>query len=450
MKTVLLFISILFINISYGQLEYSNWNVGNKVWLKFPGPVYLNNSQLNTVEGCASISDPITGSLLFYTNGVNVWNKLHLQMLNGFGLLGGQSSTQSAIILKQPGNTNLYYIFTVGDLSGASGSTFSYSIVDINLNAGLGDVTIKNTLIYTPTSEKLTATKHCNGIDWWIMTHDQGNNTFRAVLLTSLGVSTSTWSNVGTTITSVGGGSIGSMKFNQQGTKLAVAYYSLNKTCIYNFNNSTGVVSVEVNLPTSNGPYGLEFSPNGNYLYVSYNSAGFIHQIRLCNNIITAVNVGSSGTFVGSLQLQNDGRIYCSRSTVGGSTLGIIYDPDLLSPNYVASVSNTPFVGQNFIFGLSQCFFDNSTFTYSYTPTISVNCLTATFTIPNLCNMQQVNSVLWNFGDGNTTNIYTPTHTYVTANNYFGTLTINFTCYSITLPFTLSTSVTGLNNLNSN
>jgi len=448
MKTVLLLISILLSNLIISQNEYSNWNVGNRVWLRFPGPTYSPGSQLNTVEGCASISDPSTGMLLFYTDGVTVWDRTHTVMPNGTGLLGGNSSTQSAIILKQPGNTSLYYIFTVGQLFN---SELCFHIVDMNANGGFGQVSVRNALIYVPTTEKLTATKHCNGIDWWILTHERETNVFRTMLLTATGISQYVSSTVGTTTNGVNNSSIGNMKVNQQGTRVAVAYYGLNRTCIYNFNNSTGVVSNEVNLPCNTGPYGLEFSPDGRLLYLGYNNNNNLHQYNLCNNN-SRITVGSPGSFVGSLQLQNDGRIYVVSATQGGSKISVIMDPNNLGAacNFILNLSNTPFANQWFTFGLSQCFYDLDVFQYTYTPIINVNCLTATFNIPNICTSQPIVGVVWNFGDGNISTELTPTYTYNVANNYFGSVMINFNCNSLIVPFTLSTSVTNTTNVNNN
>ena len=74
-------------------------------------PIALNNGVLGAEEGSSSISDA-SGNLLFYSDGTKVWNRNHIQMLNGFGLNGGvsTSSTQACLIIKQPGNTNIYYI----------------------------------------------------------------------------------------------------------------------------------------------------------------------------------------------------------------------------------------------------------------------------------------------------------------------------------------------------
>ena len=97
----------------FSQNQADNWYFGNKAGLNFNTciPSILTNGELNTHEGVATISD-VMGNLLFYTDGITVWNKSHLVMANGTGLYGHPSSTQSAVIVPRPGSTTLYYVFT--------------------------------------------------------------------------------------------------------------------------------------------------------------------------------------------------------------------------------------------------------------------------------------------------------------------------------------------------
>ena len=119
------------------------WYFGNQAGLSFSTnpPTALTNSAMSAFEGCATISDD-NGNLLFYTNGSLVWNRNHAPMPAGNGLFGNGAATQTAIIVPGPQSTTKYYIFTVDTNGGPRG--LCYSEVDMSLNGGLGDVTVKN------------------------------------------------------------------------------------------------------------------------------------------------------------------------------------------------------------------------------------------------------------------------------------------------------------------
>lgn len=110
-----IFILIMFSSLAVqSQGPANNWYFGGGAGINFntSPPTILNDGRLNTLEGCASISND-EGQLLFYTDGTTVYNRSGNIMENGTGLLGDQSSTQSAIIIPQPLSTTVYYIFTV-------------------------------------------------------------------------------------------------------------------------------------------------------------------------------------------------------------------------------------------------------------------------------------------------------------------------------------------------
>ena len=125
------------------QKQGNIWYFGNHFGLDFNSgnPIVLTNGSTvssNTMscaaEGTAIISDS-SGSLLFYTNGQQVWNKNHQVMLNGNNLLGNNSSTQAALIIPQPGSSRYFYVFTTDDFCNDNLQYgFRYSIVDICLD----------------------------------------------------------------------------------------------------------------------------------------------------------------------------------------------------------------------------------------------------------------------------------------------------------------------------
>ena len=148
MKKLLFFSLLLFgcvLNLQ-AQGEAANWYFGSRAGLNFntSPPTPLTDGALETLEGCATISDS-AGNLLFYTNGTLVWNRDHQVMPNGTGLLGEDTSTQSAIIVPNPQEPNLYYIFTVdglfpGENDPSALRGLNYSTVNMDLDGGLGDI----------------------------------------------------------------------------------------------------------------------------------------------------------------------------------------------------------------------------------------------------------------------------------------------------------------------
>ena len=149
MKKILLIVSlILWVNLS-AQNEAANWYFGQNAGIQFDDSGNLIGSidggQLSTLEGCTSISDT-NGNLLFYTDGTLVYNRNHQLMPNGTGLFGDSSSTQSALVVPLPGSDTIYYIFTVDTFIGGPNpdNGFNYSMVDMTLDGGLGDITSKN------------------------------------------------------------------------------------------------------------------------------------------------------------------------------------------------------------------------------------------------------------------------------------------------------------------
>ncbi|MBR9859820.1 gliding motility-associated C-terminal domain-containing protein [bacterium] len=174
---------------SFAQFEYSHWYFGDEAGLDFrtDPPTVLNNGKIVTDEGSASICDSL-GNLLFYTDGITIWNADHDTLLNGSQLDGHTSSFQSALILKQPGSDSLYYIFTTG-LIGSG--TVSYTIVDLSLDNGRGGVTSKNNVLLNNSGETITACYHSNKEDIWILTRQYPATDLYAYRLTSSGLALS-------------------------------------------------------------------------------------------------------------------------------------------------------------------------------------------------------------------------------------------------------------------
>lgn len=353
---------------SVNAQQYANhWYFGDSAGVDFSSgtPVAIT-SGMKAYEGCAAISDN-SGNLLFYTNGRTIWNRNHVVMPNGTGLKGGGSSTQSVIIIPHVGNSNLYYVFTTDDFAEADG--LCYSIVDMSMASGTGDVSVKNVLLTTPVAEKITAAKACNGKDMWVVAHGCNNDSFYSYLVSSTGLNTTpVISNVGPSHAGMGN-FIGAMKVSPLGNQLALA---ANKTGfeLYDFNSSTGVISNYVSFPPTIyvGAYGIEFSPDGSKLYGSVMALSnpSLFQFDLLAGSATAIT-GSATLVVspptgivemyGSLQLGPDKKIYVSR--VGEQYLSVISNPNASGTacNYIA---NSISLGKTCQWGLPNFYYDFS------------------------------------------------------------------------------------------
>ncbi len=406
------------------QKESTYWYFGRKAGVQFTnaGPVALSNSAMITGKGCASVSHRCSGELLFYTDGDTIWNRNHVAMTNGTGLLGNVESTQSAIIVENPDtSTKEYYIFTVG--AGSSGG-LNYTVVDMNLSGGLGAVvtTKKNIPLVNPTLEKVSGVKHGNNHDYWIITHKLDSYDFYAYLLTDSGVSPTPV--ISTTANYYDNDALtGYMKASPTGNKLALALKNNKRFDLYDFDVQTGEVSNPVNFPDNyDGAYGVEFSPDGSKLYTTKNSFG-LYQFDL--------DAGTPGGIVASevlistvpnvaIQLALDGKIYTNE----GNDLGVINAPN--SPgfacNYVPAV-----------LPLGAGVFGNSglpTFIQSYFSPLSIHanglCFGADTEFGASVN-GELDSLVWNFGDAlstsNTSKLINPTHVFSSPGTYTVTAT---------------------------
>ena len=399
-KTAIVFIAYFLLmygnKFLYAQGQGNIWYFGNQAGLNFntSPPTPLLDGQVNTSEGCASIADA-SGNLLFYTDGIRVWDRTHSQMPNGNGLLGDPSSAQSGVIIPQPGNDSIYYVFTTPDYQSPN-IGFRYSIVNMNLNGGLGDVVVasKNTILFSPASEKLAASFHCNNEDIWVV--GRSNQDFYAYLITSTGVSATPVITSG--ITSPSLPYPYGMKSSPNGKKIAACYYAANVSELYDFDISTGQLSNPVILSHASSDYGADFSPDGTKLYISLISTKQIYQYDLTAPDINAskILVGTTGgAYAGQPQLGPDGKIYISEYHSGA--VAIIHNPNALGTACNLQASALSLGGRNATFGFPTMI---SNF---FAPPVNVlTADTVCFSSPsnfNLSGVFDADSVRWNFGD---------------------------------------------------
>lgn len=364
-KLCLLLLAGLLVCTGYAQKEGNIWYFGEYAGLDFntTPPTPLTGSSMSTSEGCASIAHPLTGQCLFYTDGITVWGRNHVPMPRSvtMPLNGDPSSTNSGVIVPKPGSNNLYYIFTTAAQVGIYGfpPTMCYSLVDMTLNGGYGDLVSVNNVIIDSTTEKIAVVANCDRSVYWIVGHRWNCDTFYAFRLTAAGLEAPVKSKAGMMHYHAGSGlfaeAIGCMKFSSDRKKLAVVtHMTLNTLQVFDFDFNTGIVSNPLTdvVPVTeqpnpySGPYGCSFSPDNTRLYVGWTGSmnSWIYQYDMnagspAEIIASRMVVASMPLTVGCGALQNgpDGKMYVATgwSLTGG--LGVINNPNALGTacNYV-------------------------------------------------------------------------------------------------------------------
>lgn len=351
------------------QRQASNWFFGDKAGLTWNttrtmigapvggttgGSVALTDlpvvipSQIQTDEGCFSLSTD-QGLLLFYSDGERIWDRSNTIMPNGSGLNGNFSSAQSGIILPYPGQQNKYINVSIS--AGTPSNPPYYSVIDMTLPGNgtianpLGDVipaqkNIQFTGASGITGESVTSILHANGTDYWIVAPGRGSTVyFNAWLVSSSGPQTSS-----PVVTSMPGFSVvpqsacGYIKFTADGKHFAWAD-DFQYVAFGDFDAATGQFSnlkfIDYATDGEDEPYGIEFSPSMQYLYVGGREKLFVYELDVILNW-PGINAGAApvqqfnfGVEVNGLQLAMDGRIYAT--AYNQSFLYIITNPN--TPN---------------------------------------------------------------------------------------------------------------------
>jgi gliding motility-associated-like protein len=443
-----LFVLILLFleSTSFGQNESKKWFFGYQCGLDFSTspPTVLTGGIINAGEGCATISDN-SGNLLMYTDGVTVYNAQHTVMANGTGLNGGFSTSQSAVIIKKPGASFIYYIFTLEPQIGY----LCYSTVDMSMASGNGSVTAKNFTLHASCSEKMVMAPHCNGSDFWLIAHEFNSNNFLSYSVSAAGVNTvPIVTPIGSTYSIVLNGVYdyyGNLKVSSQGNRIATSVGS-GKIEVFDFNPSIGVLSNSFSIVTPRS-YGCEFSPDGTKLYSTYASSniiGTLAQWDLCAGSSSAIVASQYSinllTPIGGMQLGPDNRIYVARG--GISMLGVI-----LSPDSLGAACNYTHNGLALSSGCT-CRENLPNFTFRENPPTpilssvinnSLGCQGVAFNASLNANTTCVSSSYsvvgynWTFGDpisggANTSTLASPVHAFSSIGNYSVGLAVDRAC----------------------
>ena len=435
------------------NLAQSNWYFGNSVnGIRFNRssgvPALVNNQALPMgIGGSAVATDPSTANLLFYSDGSVIYDACHLQMLNGSGLSGNNSGNQPVVICPVPGQNNKYFVFT-NSANFLTGGSISSSVVDMNLfgNAAFpapafGDVENPKDVAVpglTGRSEGMMIVPHANGKHYWLITHQNNSISYSATLIDS----TTYTGTFNTTVSSTGSLplSVANFSYHAGLKKMAVAPQSPNEDAIiFDFDDANGIFTFDrfifntgFSSTTNQEIYDIEWSLNGQYLYISRPgesgvTADVLQYDYLNSNTSTPSTIITSvlGTPVFrsyGLQMATDSSIYYLYQTVSGGPF--LVDKFLKTDTIASSVVRVPLPFGSVDFGGQQF--------PSFAPRDSIP-LTVSFTSIGICQNSPssffpvvapaADSLVWDFGDATGFTGWSPIHTYATAQTFNVSLT---------------------------
>ena len=429
--------SFLVVNNNFAQKQAYNWYFGYYAGLSFHTnpPTVLTNGKLKTWGGCSTISDE-DGKLLFYSNGLAIWNQKHELMYRSrydddypvnFG--HGGDISQQALIVPQPANTQLYYLFALHTDPTSNAlferTTLYYSVVDMNQNNGLGMVVNKELVLADTVMEQMAATKHFNNNDVWVVVRKLYSDKFYAYLLTGQGIQEPVISSTGF-IYSTGSGY---MKFSVSGNMLAtVNHHKEGIGELYYFDNKTGKIKKITTLPNCYKASATEFSPDESKLYtINHTGENYIYQYNISLYDTTAridslikIPVLNDSYTAAAIQLAPDGKLYLVNGNY--SHMSIIHYPNKTGLSCGFEYKALYLEGKFGQFGLPnfvQSWFKPASFEYS-------NACKNTNTQFAIMNESNIRTAQWDFGDGNTGVGTTPNHVYKDTGNYTVRLIADF------------------------
>ncbi len=280
----------------------NNWMINNIVMLNHEpntsntnsnttiAPLLLNNRDY-------SVASDAKGDLLFFTDGVSIFDRNYTLMQNGAGLNGSTEALQNAIILPDPNSPNRYYVFTIKNQYYDSTGLF-FHIVDFNSSTN-GEVVSKNNILQCPKSVSNRMTWVNDGSDsnaYWIITHSHYEDFYYAFRFSSSGFSGPIISKTGHYCI-LNNNIVGTIKPNKQGTLLATTFFNLyfdDYLELATFNNITGEIAVLTSVQKEDVIYS-EFSPTSNYLFC-------VKQGQAPGEKINRYNISSSSPYLSNLQ----------------------------------------------------------------------------------------------------------------------------------------------------
>ncbi len=341
----LTFLLILISQNGVSQGEGNVWFFGYGVFLdfNFEPPIIYTDGVLFSNEASSSLCNS-NGELISYSNTNEIYN-FQKKRINGWIPQGGTwpgagQILQGSMIIPINDSTN-FALAIIYDSSNYY--SLFYTTINPTLDSGMGAVTQLPLKLDSNLSEKMIATRHANGRDWWVLTHRSISEEFVIIRIDQYGNFESKSINIGHCILPYFGVQA-PMIFDEKGEIIA-SIYDIGKVELFRFDRCTGDISSFdsiINSDSSNLFYGIAFSPNSRFLYIADQNYSVMNKLRQYD--LESLYFDSSGIVIweqqyvqgilqslGAMKLGPDGKVYVihvGQNPLANVNLGIINDPN--------------------------------------------------------------------------------------------------------------------------
>ncbi len=264
--------------------------------------IIYNNSPMGLLGNNASVCDN-SGELLLYSNGRAVIDQRNIIIKNGTDINDGEwarrywpdpsygyPGAQDIILLNDPNNFKGYYLLHKTPIYypiGRDSIELRSSYIDMNKQEGLGEIIYKNNDIISNKflmGSYLTAIRHSNQKDWWILQPLLGTNIL-TLKINKDGIVFDKTQSSHHFFDDFRSSASGTAKFSPDGTKYVIYNY-YDQLHVYDFDRSTGTLSnhQKINIIPQEQIdreqiffSSVEWSPNSRYIYTA--TQQWLHQI---------------------------------------------------------------------------------------------------------------------------------------------------------------------------
>lgn len=370
MRTIIFTILAIIPSLLPAQLHDNTWLMGYAGGSESPPGDIYGISVLSFLSGNVQVTENTiteidfdhnnsafsdsSGQIFAYCNGLQIENVDFQVMENGQELdqeiLGGpwyqwysdQFGPQGTLFLPWPEHPDSLLFIYSGDWFipvpgwGTLNRHLSFAVIDRAANNGLGKVVAREQSILEDTISKgqVTACRHANGRDWWIMTAEHDANRFYRTLIDPQGIHVAGQQTVSDTIFQ----GLGQSCFSPDGRYFA-AYNAISSVHgshlnVFDFDRCSGTLSNQRQVfhPLTYAG-GLSFSPNSRFLYENNYDTVYQYDLQAANFFASQKVVAIRDEILPypyrfyQSQLAPDGKIYTS-ATNGMKALHVIHRPD--------------------------------------------------------------------------------------------------------------------------